>query len=154
MPTPSTVYAKAEGEKFKADRQLVVVSCATCHITYAIPESLYRSALAYPGSRSDGWKLCCPVGHTWHYVGLSVDEKLERERDRRASIQADLDRTRASLSAQRGQTTKARNERDRLKTRAAAGVCPCCNRTFQQLARHMKGQHPEFGPTPGADSAF
>jgi hypothetical protein len=21
--------------------------------------------------------------------------------------------------------------------------CPCCNRTFQQLARHMKAKHPE-----------
>jgi hypothetical protein len=27
------------------------------------------------------------------------------------------------------------------------GVCPCCNRTFQQLARHMKAKHPGYGPT-------
>jgi hypothetical protein len=24
------------------------------------------------------------------------------------------------------------------------GVCPCCKRTFENLARHMKGQHPTF----------
>lgn len=32
----------------------------------------------------------------------------------------------------------------RLKNRAAHGVCPCCNRTFQQLARHMSAKHPDF----------
>lgn len=31
----------------------------------------------------------------------------------------------------------------RLKNRAKAGVCPCCNRTFQNLARHMASQHPD-----------
>lgn len=39
--------------------------------------------------------------------------------------------------AQKGQNT-------RLKNRIAAGVCPCCNRSFQNVARHMAGQHPDF----------
>jgi chemotaxis response regulator CheB len=40
-------------------------------------------------------------------------------------------------SATRAQLTKT-------KKRVANGVCPCCNRTFKQLARHMKAKHPEF----------
>ena len=40
-------------------------------------------------------------------------------------------------SAARGQVTK-------LKNRAAAGVCPCCNRQFQNLKNHMATKHPEF----------
>lgn len=32
----------------------------------------------------------------------------------------------------------------RLRKRASAGVCPCCNRTFSQLARHMQTKHPTF----------
>jgi hypothetical protein len=28
--------------------------------------------------------------------------------------------------------------------KAKAGVCPCCNRTFKQLADHMKVKHPDF----------
>lgn len=32
----------------------------------------------------------------------------------------------------------------KLKKRAANGVCPCCNRTFVDLARHMAGKHPTF----------
>lgn len=42
-----------------------------------------------------------------------------------------------SLTAHKGHTT-------RLKNRIAAGVCPCCQRTFVNLARHMKGQHPNY----------
>jgi hypothetical protein len=34
----------------------------------------------------------------------------------------------------------------RITKRAKAGVCPCCNRTFKQLAAHMASQHPTFTP--------
>lgn len=35
--------------------------------------------------------------------------------------------------------------------RVGAGVCPCCKRTFQQLARHMKCKHPKYRTEgPGA----
>lgn len=37
----------------------------------------------------------------------------------------------------------------RTKNRVAKGVCPCCNRSFTNLAKHMAGQHPDFGdPDP------
>lgn len=45
------------------------------------------------------------------------------------------------MHAARGQVT-------RLKNRAAAGVCPCCNRTFHQLVRHMAAKHPDFAAEP------
>ena len=32
----------------------------------------------------------------------------------------------------------------RLKNRVGKGVCPCCNRSFANLKRHMASQHPEF----------
>lgn len=32
----------------------------------------------------------------------------------------------------------------RIKRRVSAGVCPCCNRTFQCLARHMATKHPDY----------
>jgi 4-hydroxy-3-methylbut-2-en-1-yl diphosphate synthase IspG/GcpE len=31
-----------------------------------------------------------------------------------------------------------------LAKRAKAGVCPCCNRTFSNMAEHMKKQHADF----------
>ena len=30
------------------------------------------------------------------------------------------------------------------KNRVAASVCPCCKKTFKQLAAHMKNKHPNY----------
>lgn len=32
----------------------------------------------------------------------------------------------------------------RTRNRIAAGVCPCCNRTFQNLADHMRTLHADY----------
>jgi hypothetical protein len=39
----------------------------------------------------------------------------------------------------------------RMANRIKHGVCPCCNRTFLNLQRHMTTQHPSFNMS--ADSA-
>lgn len=31
-----------------------------------------------------------------------------------------------------------------LSAASAPRVCPCCNRTFQNVARHIAGQHPDY----------
>lgn len=139
-----TRHAVREGEKFNADRSLEVVSCPTCHMVYAIPESLARSARAYPGGSRGGWTIVCPVGHDWHYIGKSVEEKLKDARELLSSEKAAHDQTAAHLRGERIAKSRFKNERDRLKQRVANGVCPCCNRTFKQLAAHMQSKHPEF----------
>lgn len=42
------------------------------------------------------------------------------------------------VAAYKGQVTK-------VKRRVSKGVCPCCNRTFENLARNMESQHPAYG---------
>lgn len=37
--------------------------------------------------------------------------------------------------------------------RAQGGACPCCNRTFADMARHMKTKHPDFDPNKVVDIA-
>ena len=32
----------------------------------------------------------------------------------------------------------------RLKKRASAGLCPCCNRSVGALERHMRTKHPQW----------
>jgi hypothetical protein len=39
----------------------------------------------------------------------------------------------------------------RLKNRAAAGLCTCCNRSFQNLRKHMEIKHPEQVKAAGRD---
>jgi hypothetical protein len=154
---PKTVYAKSEGERFAGDAQLAVVNCATCGVTYAIPESFDRSARRYHGDEPSGWKICCPFGHTWWYVGETETEKLKRQlrsaRDNSAYLTSRLDQTKASLRAQKGAATRARNERRRQLERIAAGVCPCCNRSFTNVRRHMASKHADVLERLGQEEA-
>jgi hypothetical protein len=64
------------------------------------------------------------------------DDEIRQERER---ARARLERSERSAAAYRGQVT-------RLRTRAKAGLCPCCNRSFQDLHRHMATKHPDFDP--------
>lgn len=104
-----------------------------CGIHYAIPAELAQTA-----DHNRRQVLFCPLGHE----GVSaVHQEREVDRLRRevANQDEDLRVERASHSATRGQLTKARK-------RAAKGVCPCCNRSFVNVARHVAGQHPKFTP--------
>lgn len=142
---PTTVYNRSEADKFVTGTSvdLVVVKC-TCGLLFAIPENLNRSALNHRGPK--GWQISCPLGHTWHYTGDDIEERLrrelEQERDRTARLRANLDQSEASLRTTKGHVTRKKKQLERVKN----GVCPCCGRTFQNLGRHMQTKHPEFKP--------
>lgn len=144
------IYDVKEGHVFTIDATLVAVECSTCKMTYAIPESLHRSMLRWRGDRADGkgWKICCPMGHAWWYVGEHEADMLKRdleyERSRRARLASERDQLQSSLRAQRGATTRARNQRDHARQQQAQGECPCCGKEFKVLAKHMKRMHPDF----------
>ena len=113
------------------------LECGTCGVVFAIPLEMYNTA-----KRAGGW-WHCPNGHcrgwekgTEHTKIKELERDLEAERARKNEA---LRRANESAEAER----KTLAEMKRMKNRAAAGVCPCCNRTFQQLARHMKTKHPD-----------
>lgn len=116
--------------------ELVVEKC-WCGIRHAIPAELQRQA------KRHGSVVYCPLGHQW-VIRKTVEQDLaEAKRDAeyyKGRLEAERNghaATQRSLRATRGVVT-------RTKKRIAAGVCPCRHRTFQQLARHMAGQHPEY----------
>ena len=84
----------------------------------------------------------CPAGHPQHYLGKS-DKELRREAEARA--RAAEDQALAAKQELARVKREAKAEQTRLAQRARGGVCPCCNRSFVQLARHMKTKHPEHG---------
>lgn len=151
LARPATVYAVSEGDKFNTDHNLRVVTCYSCKIVYAIPESLFRSAKKYTGDRPDGWSICCPLGHTWHYIGESEEDRLRRqlksEREDSARLAAQRDQLKQEASVQKARATRFKNDRDRVKERVGAGVCTECNRSFKQLAQHMRSKHPNCAPS-------
>lgn len=149
---PTHVHSVEDGRRFAGETTLEVVSCWACGIPYAIPVGLARAAERWRGDTPNGWKLCCPLGHTWWYVGETTEEKLRRQldnaRDATAHERARRDQAEASARAHRAVATRRKNELAKVKARVAAGVCPCCNRTFQNLARHMASQHPGYKDGP------
>lgn len=108
-----------------------------CGAPMALPDTVLRNA------RELGNDLYCPAtGHKFRF-GSEVDalrKKLEAERSRNTALTDQLRAAERQVSSAKGQLTKARK-------RAAAGVCPCCNRSFVQLARHMATKHPDYSPT-------
>jgi len=82
----------------------------------------------------------CPNGHAHHYQALSDVEIAVNERN---AAQATANEARhAMLVAQKERDELAEAKR-KLEDRIFAGVCPCCNRTFSNLHRHMEAKHPD-----------
>lgn len=100
----------------------------------------------------------CVHGHTrWFPPGKSEEEKLrdqlnaERIARQRAEqrVAEKADEAQAAWNTatrERNRANGYKGHATRITKRAKAGVCPCCNRTFKQLAAHMANQHPEFTP--------
>jgi hypothetical protein len=103
--------------------------------------------------REDGGSFYCPNGHSLSF-GEGENTKLRRERDRLKQEQARLEEeTQLAWKAegeQRARAAKAEKRVTQQNKRAAAGTCPCCQRTFSNMATHMKQKHPEFVADTGA----
>jgi hypothetical protein len=87
--------------------------------------------------RQDREWFYCPNGHRQHYTGQNNEEKLREAEAREVHLKDQL------AAATRNEEA-ARSELLRIRGRIAAGICPCCRRTFSNVARHMESQHPDF----------
>jgi len=122
-------------------------NCITCGVVYFVPSSVWNE------QQNNGGFHYCPSGHKQGWdKSDSEAARVRRERDRlkqrlaeekdshreaMGRAQKNLDNANRRAAAHKGNVTK-------LKKRASAGVCPCCSRTFQNLARHMHSKHPDF----------
>jgi uncharacterized protein (UPF0212 family) len=48
------------------------------------------------------------------------------------------------LREERKATRTLKTQLKKVHVRVGHGVCPCCNRSFAQLRRHMAAKHPEY----------
>lgn len=112
--------------------EFVTVHCCQCDIPFGMTKELQRRRLV------DRESFFCPKGHSQHYTGPSEEKKLKDELARKESM-LEAERARAlSLKAERDSVARAHS---RMRSRVMNGVCPCCNRTFQNLLRHMQTEH-------------
>lgn len=115
--------------------QMYTMRCANCGVMFGVPNEFDDQR------RDDGRSFYCPNGHSNVYRDTEAKRlKRELEKTTQRLSQANERRERAEEESRRKQRKYARI-RDRVKN----GVCPCCNRTFQNLQAHMRTQHPDFG---------
>ena len=119
------------------------IHCGQCGIKFLVPDYWHKT------KTQDSTTWFCPNGHKQYYPqGETEEDKLRRELQRAQQRLAEKDdavrrqrelreAAERSAAAYRGQVTK-------IKKRAGKGVCPCCNRHFTNLQRHMASQHPNF----------
>ena len=117
--------------------RFVLDHCPNCGVAHLFPQALYDTAQ----HRKPNVSIYCPNGHNWHYTGERAEDKLRRERDRLIQQQAQLT---DEIAEQKRRADIAEARERRLKKRAAAGTCPCCKRSFSNMATHMKQKHPDF----------
>lgn len=113
--------------------KLTTMSC-WCGIHFAIPTELFDNL------HRTGNNGYCPLGHTFSWNTTTAD----RERARRESAEATNTHLRDQLAAERRQHAATKGKLTKTKKRVAGGACPCCDRSFVDLARHMAGQHPDY----------
>jgi DNA repair exonuclease SbcCD ATPase subunit len=112
-------------------KETLEVTACWCGINMAAPAILVQKA------QREGTTLYCPLGHSFVWTkseNTKLREQLAAEQMRVANLKDDL---RTAEYARRAEKAKA----TRLAKRVHNGVCPECNRTFQNLARHMETQH-------------
>lgn len=123
---------------------MTAYDCWNCGVIYAVPNSVQSAA------KQSGTGIHCPHGHLNYWgIGESVaDRQLREARERAERAEADALRQREAREWAEKQAKGAniaaglaKGKLRRVHERIHAGVCPHCNRTFKQLAAHMKSKH-------------
>lgn len=112
-------------------------TCITCGVIYTALKAMMDNQ-----RENGGYHHCC----NGHSQGWSKEEsestKTRRERDRLKQQLAQRD---DEIRAKERELAAERTKAAKVKKRAVRGVCPCCNRTVGQMARHIRTKHPNFG---------
>ena len=123
------------GEAFSLTQTFERLTCANCGIAFAMP------SLFVDKRREHHNTFYCPNGHTQYFPAETDAERYKRE--------LDAERERHTRTLNRLNTAeRAQRKAEKKLKRVHRGVCPCCNRTFENLARHIATKHPEHAPPP------
>ncbi len=77
------------------------------------------------------------------------NEQLKRDKEQAAlGFQAELNEKQHLLLVAQKHAESERRKRRRIEARVSKGVCPCCNRTFENVQKHMETKHRGYGLPP------
>jgi len=125
---------------FTVTETLETMRCPSCGMVYAMPQAWKERLFVRFNRGEKDVQWYCPQGHVIVFTSESELDRIRRERDQLKQDNARLDEI--AMENHR-EAVRVQKELKRQARRAAAGVCPCCHRTFSQLARHMATEHPD-----------
>lgn len=125
------------GSHFVQGVTLETETCCKCGMVWAMTADFVRRR------RDDNAWFYCPAGHQQHYTANQLD-KLRQELNQ---AHRDIDRAKEAEAEQRAKVMQIAKSYNKVRQRIRNGVCPCCNRTFQNLANHMRTEHADYGDT-------
>lgn len=105
---------------------------------YACGNPIALTAQWQRACKEEGKTFYCPMGHGQIYRNSEVQVLTKKL----AASQELVTRLETRILNSEAMFTVEAKKRQRLEKRVNNGVCIHCNRTFQQLARHMKARHP------------
>lgn len=120
---------------------LVRLTCCKCGVQFGMIEPVYERRVA------DGAGFHCTSGHLQFFTE-PTEKKLRRQvenlqkRLEWADQEKAQQRNRADHEERRARSLKG--HATRLRKRVAEGKCPCCSKTFADMAAHIAEQHPRY----------
>ena len=115
--------------------QLDWTECYSCGVVIVIPSEMMTMLQRIHKS------FYCINGHRQNFVDKSDYEILQGELK---AVEAGKIMAERRANNYKNQVRAEKAAKTRIKNRVAAGMCPCCNRTFENLARHMNTKHPGY----------
>lgn len=112
-----------------------MLECGGCGIPFFVPTKWKNNKVEQKGSFS------CPNGCGRQFCGETKEEKLKREMLQLKQLHEDHNQK--LIDKWLDEKKKANDLQKQLK-RVHKGVCPCCNRSFQNLKKHIETKHPEL----------
>lgn len=113
---------------------LETVNCCACGTTFAMQQTLKKARM------DNGGVFWCPNGHEQIYT----KPRCEKLKDELAEKQRELTAARCEALNEKQKREATEAEMTRHKKRMKNGVCPCCQRSFINLKRHIATKHPQF----------
>ncbi len=114
---------------------------------YLCKQPVILSQQKYKRCHETGENFYCPDGHPQVFTESEkqrLEKELEQEKRRREWAQNERDTYRKQRDHHERSARAYRGVITKTKKRIGNGVCPCCTRTFSNLAAHMKTKHPDF----------
>lgn len=129
---------------------LVTLECCKCGMPLGLSATWVKQARGVGNFTMKFWCPYCGTSQGWGESGIEKQiKRLTEDRDRLLRLAEERRQAKDLALAEAEHFRRSRDglkgELKKVKQRVGRGVCPCCNRTFGNLKRHMQSKHPELG---------